>query len=75
MKCCFFHGEKKKEEGEERNLTPSLGKFHFQGAYQSGTMSTPLLGDADLMNVAAIVCAWEPHSRFSSADIFFSFLL
>lgn len=34
-------------------------------------MSTPLLGDADLMNVAAIVCAWEPHSHFPSADIFF----
>lgn len=67
-----FHLKKKKEG---RNLIPLLGKFHFQGMYQSGTMSTPLLGDADLMNVAAIVCAWEPHSRFSSADIFFSFLL
>jgi len=71
----FSTKKNKKEKKKKRNLTPLLGKFHFQGTDQSGTMSTPLLGDADLVNVAAIVCAWEPHSRFSYADIFFSFLL
>lgn len=36
-------------------------------------MYTPLWGDADVMNVAAIVCAWELCSRFSSAYIFLFF--
>lgn len=67
----YFYKTKKKKP----KLTPLLGRFHFQGSDQSGTMYTALLGDADVMNVAAIVCAWEPRSRFSAAYIFFSFLL